>query len=129
MKRLYLYVSAILIGIYVWMAGALPAGATDVWVDHWDSENVDVYVMDDTISYGRRSTGRWFKVSTKIVQDGQLQQVIEWDFSKYKSDMWRYETNTMDGTHTTVVIVHNGVFEYAMNQIGWSYYTHDKRYY
>ena len=77
MKKLYLYLSAVVVGICVWMAGALPAGATDVWVDHWDYENVDVYVMDDTISYGTRSTGRWFKVSTKLVQDGQLQQVVD----------------------------------------------------
>ena len=129
MKRLYTYLSGMVIGVFIWMAGALPAGATDVWVDHWDSENVDVYVMDDTISYGTRSTGRWFKVSTKLVQDGQLQQVVDWEFSKYKSDMWRYETNTMDGTHTTVVIVHNGVFEYSMKQIGWSYYIRNGWYY
>ncbi len=129
MKKWYLYFSAVLIGICVWIAGALPASATDVWVDHWESENVDVYVMDDTISYGTRSTGRWFKVSTKLVQDGQLQQVVDWEFSKYKSDMWRYETNTMDGTHTTVVIVHNGVFEYTMKQIGWSYCIRNGWYY
>lgn len=127
MKKWYLYFSAVLIGICVWIAGALPASATDVWVDHWESENV--YVMDDTISYGTRSTGRWFKVSTKLVQDGQLQQVVDWEFSKYKSDMWRYETNTMDGTHTTVVIVHNGVFEYTMKQIGWSYCIRNGWYY
>lgn len=71
MKKLYLYFSAMLIGICMWMP--MSAEATDVWVDHWDYENVDVYVMDDMISYGTRSTGRWFKVSTKLVQDGQLQ--------------------------------------------------------
>ncbi len=35
----------------------------------------------------------------------------------------------MDRTHTTVVIVHNGVFEYTMNQIGWSYYIRNGGYY
>lgn len=24
--------------------------AADVWVDHWDSENKDIYVVEDTIS-------------------------------------------------------------------------------
>ena len=105
--------ASLLVGIFVWTVGILPASATDVWVDHWDYENVDVYVMDDTISYGTRSTGHWFKVSTKLVQGGQLQQVVDWEFSKYKSDMWHYETNTMDGTHTTVVLVHNGVLSTA----------------
>lgn len=129
MKTLHLYFSAVLIGICMWMAGTMLAEATDVWVDHWDYENVDVYVMDDTISYGTREKVRWFNISTKMVQNGQLQQVIRWEFNKYLTDMWRYQTNTMDRSHATVVIAPNRIFEYGMNQIGWSYYTHDKRYY
>ena len=42
MKKLYLYFSAMLIGICMWMP--MSAEATDVWVDHWNYENVDVYV-------------------------------------------------------------------------------------
>ena len=44
MKKLYLYFSAMLIGICMWMP--MSAEATDVGVDHWESENVDVYVID-----------------------------------------------------------------------------------
>lgn len=54
MKTLRIHLTALLVGAFVWAAGCLPVSATDVWVDHWDSENVDVYVMDDTISYGTR---------------------------------------------------------------------------
>lgn len=129
MKKLYLYLSAVVVGICVWIAGALPAGATDVWVDHWNDENVDIYVMDDTISYGTRGKVKWFNVSVKAVQNGQLQRIIRWEFNKYSRDMWRYQTNTMDRSHYTVVIPHNRIFEYGMNQIGWSYYIRDNMWY
>ena len=121
MRKLKICFSALLISIFVWVAGMLTAGATDVWVDHWNSENVDIYVMDDTIFCGTRGDTRWFDVSTKMVQNGQLQKVVRWEFSKYKTDTWRYETNTMDGTHTTVVIPRSRIFEYCMDQIGWPY--------
>ena len=95
--------------------------AADVWVDHWNSEGIDVYVMDDTLSHGTNSTGRWFSISTKMVENGRLKEVITWNFSKFKTDMWRYQTNTMDQSHTTVVLSGNKVFVYSMNKIGWSY--------
>lgn len=103
--------------------------ATDIWVEHWNSENVDIYVMDDTLRYGTSSTGKYFKVSTKQVKNGQLQEIVNWSFSKFKSDMWRYQTNTMRGGHTTVVIPQNGIFEFCMNQIGWSYRNDGQYYY
>ena len=94
--------------------------AKDVWVEHWNDENVDVYVMDDTI-ISSEAAKNYFSVSTKKVKDGKLLKVIEWKFSKYKNDMWRYETSTMDGTHTTVVSPENKVFKFCMNKLGWSY--------
>lgn len=125
MKKL---LSAIALGAS--LAFTMPnCSATDVWVSHWSSENVDIYVMDDTITSGTSGNGRYFKVSTKKVKDGQLQQVINWTFEKYKSDMWRYETSTMKGNHTTVVIPRNGVFEFCMNQLGWTYRIEGSWYY
>ena len=101
--------------------------AKDVWVEHWNSENVDIYVMDDTITSG--SSGNYFSVSTKMVTNGQLKQVVVWKFSKFRSSMWRYETSTMDGSHTTVVMPRNMVFEFSMNKLGWSYTTDGHYYY
>lgn len=98
-------------------------------VDHWNYENIDIYVMNDTITYSSDSNGRGFSVSTKFVKNGQLKQIVVWNFSKFRNDMWRYRTNTMRGGHTTVVIPHNGVFEYGMNQIGWRYYIDQTYYY
>ena len=101
--------------------------AKDIWVDHRQSEGLDIYVMDDTITAGDNRD--YFSVSTKMIKNGNLSQVVVWKFSKYGEDMWRYETDAMDGTHTTVVIPQNKVFEYCMNRLGWSYKIVDNMWY
>ena len=101
--------------------------AKDVWVDHWNYENVDIYVMDDTLRHGISDSGKWFAVSTKEVKNGKLQKVINWQFSQFHTDMWRYETSTMDGRHTTVVIPKSNLFEYCMNKIGWTFTVKDQQ--
>lgn len=95
--------------------------AKDVWVDRWSSEGIDVYVMDDTLSSGTNSTGRWFSISTKMVVNGRLKEVITWNYTKFQTDMWRYQTNTMDQSHDTVVSLGDKVFAYGMNRLGWPY--------
>ena len=118
MKRFFLMAlivsAAILLPTYV-------CEAKDVWVDHWNSENVDIYVMDDTLTSGSSDSIKYFKVSTKEVRNGELIRIVHWNFIKYKSDMWRYETSTMDGTHMTVVLPGNQVFKFCMNALGWPY--------
>ena len=103
--------------------------AKDIWLDHWNTENVDIYVMDDTLRNGSTDTGKYFKVSTKEVRDGNLVRVVDWSFSKYKTDMWRYSTSTMKGTHTTVVIPRDQIFEFCMNTLGWDYRIKNVWYY
>ena len=85
--------------------------------------------MDDTLRNGSTDTGKYFKVSTKEVRDGNLVRVVDWSFSKYKTDMWRYSTSTMKGTHTTVVIPRDQIFEFCMNTLGWDYRIKDVWYY
>ena len=101
--------------------------AKDVWVDRWEGEGVDVFVVDDTIVANDAQNN--FSVSTKLVHNGQLSRVLTWNFSKYENDMWRYETNAMDGGHTTVVTPQNKIFEFCMNRLGWSYRIVDMWYY
>ena len=103
--------------------------AKDVWVERWSSENIDIYVMDDTITSNSSSENKNFNVSVKNVRNGQLIRVVNWSFYKYKTDSWRYETSTMDGTHTTVVIPKNAIFEFCMNQLGWTYRIQEYWYY
>ena len=101
--------------------------AQDIWVAHWKSDNIDVYAMDNTIT--SNTSGDYFAVSTKMVTNGQLKQVLFWKFSKFRSSMWRYETSEMDGTHTTVVIPRSPLFEFCMDKLGWSYTIKDGYYY
>lgn len=95
--------------------------AQDIWVEHWNSEGIDIYAMDDTITSGTSDTGKYFSVTAKFVMNGSLQKVVVWKFSKFRSDMWRYETSDMYGRHTTVVIPRNALFEFCMDKLGWSY--------
>ena len=106
MRKIILAVTLILTLIF----SSSICAAKDVWVDHWQSEGIDIYVMDDTITAG--DNRNYFSVSTKMVKNGKLSQVVIWKFSKFRNDMWRYETNTMRGTHTTVVIPRNKIFEW-----------------
>ena len=101
--------------------------AKDIWVDNWEGEGVDVFVMDDTIIANDAKNN--FSVSTKMVHNGKLARVLTWKFSKFRDDMWRYETNEMDGSHTTVVTPRNKIFEFCMKKLGWSYKIVDFWYY
>lgn len=101
--------------------------ATDIWIS--SSENTSLYIMDDTISYGTSSTGKWITVSVKIVKHNRVIETVTWNFSKFKTDMWRYYTNTMRGHHTTVVIPRHKIFEYMMHRIGWTYTIRDNLWY
>ena len=103
--------------------------AEDVWVSHWASEGIDIYVMDDTIIGDSSDDNKYFKVSVKEVKNDELIKVVNWHFSQYKTDMWRYATSAMDGTHTTAVIAKNELFEFCMNKLGWSYRVDDMWYY
>ena len=113
-----------LVGILVGFTG-VNAGATDVWVARWGSENMDIYVMDDTLGYRESSAGKAFSISTKLATN----PLLTWHFSKWHDDMWRYYTNTMQWGHDTVVSAPNGIFEYAMNHIRWPYEVRSQYYY
>lgn len=100
--------------------------AADVWIEHWQADGVDIYAVEDSIKGDVLQNGdKYFTVSTKFVKRGEVQRVVKWTFSKYQSDMWRYETSAMDGTHTTVVIPRNPLFEFCMNKLRWKYTVTD----
>ena len=99
--------------------------AKDVWVDRWKNINADIYVMDETLEPGTTHNGKFFKVTTKEVQNGKLKSIVRWKFVKVGQEMWRYETNQMDGSHMTVVAPGDKVFDFCMKKIGWKYRTED----
>ena len=87
--------------------------AKDVWVDRWQNSNADIYVMDETLAWEENLNGKFFRVTTKEVQNGKVQE------------MWRYETNQMGGTHMTTVSPGDQVFAFCMKRIGWQYRTEE----
>ena len=98
----------------------------DVLVDHWNYENVDIYISDNTISGETSGTGRYFKVIVKQIRNGNVIKSNEWRFSKYYNDSWRYKTDEMKGN--TSIVMNSKIFEYCMKRLGWSYKT-DGSYY
>ena len=107
--------------------------AADVWVAHWDSENKDIYVVEDTIS--GNSTD--FSVVVKEVRNGRLINQQSWYFNKFKTDFWRYQTEEMRikaaqkgiGARMDVVMAPNRVFEYCADSLGIYYYIDGYYYY
>lgn len=107
--------------------------AADVWVDHWDSENKDIYVVEDTIS--GNSTD--FSVVVKEVRNGRLINQQSWYFNKFKTDFWRCQSDEMRikaakkgvGARMDVVMAPNRVFEYCADSLGIYYYIDGYYYY
>ena len=46
--------------------------AKDVWVERWEQNQADVYVMDTTLEWEENLDGKVFRVSTKMMQDGKI---------------------------------------------------------
>lgn len=105
--------------------------ATDVWVDHWDYNNMDIYVVDDTIS--GNSTN--FSAVVKEVQNGRLITQQFWYYSKYETDPWRYQSEKMRkgkkgfGGRSSVVSAPDRLFEYCADSLGIYYHTDGYYYY
>ena len=110
--------------------------AADVWVDHWDSENIDIYVVDDTISR-KAADSTHFSAVVKEVRNGRLINQQSWYFNKFKTDFWRCQSDEMRikaaqkgvGARMDVVMAPNRVFEYCADSLGIYYYIDGYYYY
>ena len=123
MKRLVFLV--MMVAATMFSVAVNPCEAKDIWVDHWQNINADIYVMDETLAWEENLEGKFFRVSTKAVQNGKLKNIIKWKYIKHGQEMWRYETNQMGGTHMTVVSPGDKLFNFCMKRIGWTYRTED----
>ena len=123
MKRLVFLV--MMVAATMFSVAVNPCEAKDIWVDHWQNINADIYVMDETFAWEENLEGKFFRVSTKAVQNGKLKNIIKWKYIKHGQEMWRYETNQMGGTHMTVVSPGDKLFNFCMKRIGWTYRTED----
>ena len=93
--------------------------AADAWVDHLKKGNVDLYVIEDTINASANPD--YFSISVKYVKKGKLDKIVNWKFSKRKTDSWHYSTVEKNGMKDKILPAPNGIFEFCMGQLGWSY--------
>jgi hypothetical protein len=99
--------------------GINTASAQDVWAGNIDG--YEVWVDTDSISGG----SNYARTATKYVKNGTLVKRVTWNFSKFKTDSWRYRTSTM-GNNTSVVIandVSHRILEKCAYNLGISLYT------
>ena len=119
MKKLVIF-AVFVLSVTVCLTGRV-CEAKDVWVAHWEDEQVDVYVRDDTLAANVSESGRSFHLFTNQVrEDGRIDRIF-WRFSKCETDIWRYETSRMHCGPTTPVSPDNPVFTFCMNALQWPY--------
>ena len=126
MKKFFL---AVILILTIFSTPARNCEATDIWVESWSAEKVDIYIIEETIKNISAENTRAFSVSIKKVQGEKLLQTVSYTFSKFEDGFWRYESSKMDGEHLTVVIPRNRIFEFCMENLGWSYQIEDFWYY
>ena len=66
MKRFVFLV--MMIAATMFSVAVTPCEAKDIWVDHWQNINADIYVMDETLAWEENLDGKFIKVSAKAVQ-------------------------------------------------------------
>lgn len=128
MKKIYALLLMVASFFICWPASN--CDATDVWVYHSSYDDVDVFLMDDTLIHGINENGRYFEITVKEVRNGKLLRTVLWEYEKlkYESEPWRYESSTMSPNHTCAVITPDYLFEYCMKCLGWNYTIVDYHY-
>lgn len=125
MRNLKFIFSLLLLATLIFSAAT--CAAADVWVDHLKKGNFDLYIIDDTINAGANPD--YFSISVKYVKKGKLDKIVNWKFSKRKTDSWHYSTVEKNGVKDKILPAPNGIFEFCMNQLGWSYRVDGGNYY
>lgn len=57
MKRMTIALISSCFALFLFCFMQIPVNATDIWVSYDRYENLDTYIMDDTISYGKSQNG------------------------------------------------------------------------
>ncbi len=94
----------------------------------WEDRTVQTknVIVDNSITTGTSDTGKYFRVKVNQVQNGKVIKTIEYSYSKWKDDNWRYKTNEMKGN--TSIVYNDNVFEGCMKKLGWAYNKKDGYY-
>ena len=97
-------------------------------VDHLDSQNIDFYVMNESIHSEMTSHVKHFTVVVKQVQNGKIIKSGKWTFYRFFAEgSWRYSSPEMQD-NMDILYEKNKIFEYCMKQLGWTYEIKNKYY-
>ena len=99
----------------------------DVFIEHWNSENLDIYVVDESLIGEITKTGKQFTVMVKQVQNGKLIKTHKWSFTENNGE-WRYSTEEMDKKGRSSIVSESKIFEYCMKRLGWNYVKNGRYY-
>lgn len=99
----------------------------DVFIEHWNSENLDIYVVDESLNGEISKTGKLFTVMVKQVQNGKLIKTHKWSFTENNGE-WRYSTEEMDKKGRSSIVSESKIFEYCMKRLGWNYVKNGRYY-
>ena len=99
----------------------------DVFIEHWNSENLDIYVVDESLNGEISKTGKLFTVMVKQVQNGKLIKTHKWSFTENNGE-WRYSTEEMDKKGRSSIVSESKIFEYCMKRLGWKYVKNGRYY-
>ncbi len=99
----------------------------DVFIEHWNSENLDIYVVDESLKGEITKTGKQFTVMVKQVQNGKLIKTHKWSFTEDNGE-WRYSTEEMDKKGRSSIVSESKIFEYCMKRLGWKYVKNGRYY-
>ena len=103
-----------------------PCEAKDVWVDRWQNSNADIYVMDETLAWEENLNGKFFRVTTKEVQNGKVKRFIKWKYVKHRGQVvcFLYEAHRLAVSHGRALVLLKPLFlDYEIQVCG--YYERD----
>lgn len=113
--------------------------AQDVFGGPWSREQgIDYYIMDETIRDTTPPSAheyRSFEVSTKLVKDGQVQDILTYSFTQGPNTAWAHrlvgrQNEPVPPTVDDLLFpARNYLFEFCMDRLGWSYEIINGHYY
>ena len=129
----------ILMAVAMLIISESTCAAQDIFVGRYNHAGDAVYyIMGETIKDTTPPSAhdyRSFEVSIKIVDNGEVQDILTYSYDEVTNKPWTHRlVKRMNGTVPPTVDdllfpARNKVFEFSMDQLGWSYEIIDGHYY
>lgn len=102
--------------------------AKDVYVATLEGENVDLYVVEDSIVSGNKRPGIYFDVKVKLSKEGRARESWTWRYYRQGGEPWLKALPTSSRNEFMPVEAWDPVFEYCMKYLGKPFHVEGKAY-